>query len=174
MKLPRQPERSLTCGGFSLLEMMVALGLLGVFLLLAGEVFVLAVNTLGKTQQHLNDASVNQAVCVRLGRDVWNAGPVQLMNNRILRCGEIAGGQVHWIKWTFNLPGGTCRRTGRGAPLAWQLQPRGRIAKIRFALVPGAVKMIMTWPGGRRIRFFPREVNIFNQHFRYAAAEDKR
>ena len=70
------------CRGFNLVEMMVALGLMGIFLLLAGQVFGFTVNTFHQTGRHLNNMAISEAAFERLRQDVWTARHLKVMHGR--------------------------------------------------------------------------------------------
>lgn len=146
--------------GFTLFEMLVALGMMPIFFLLAGQVFVFTISTFHKTAQHLNEMATSEATFRQLRQDIWTASRLTLTHGRDLRCGYRHGGKIHWVQWTLNKHGWL--RPPGGHPLHWfgqrRLHAPPHLVKAYFKLLPGMVELHVFWKGGHCLRVFPMEM----------------
>ncbi len=152
------------CRGFNLVEMMVALGLMGIFLLLAGQVFVFTVNTFHQTGRHLNNMATSEAAFTQLRQDVWTARHVKVIHNRTVLCRYGPTSSPHWIKWTLGTNGQMRRLTSSGQNNDWPRQGRRQPVRGKFKLMPGALELQLFWKNGHRLRVFPREYVLLARH----------
>ncbi len=143
--------------GFNLVEMMVALGLMGIFLLLAGQVFVFTVGTFHRAGRHLNNMAISEAAFTRLRSDVWTANRLKVVHQQTLLCEYGQGRRLRWVEWTVEPHGQIRRLTSSGRKDHWPGRPRKRTIRVQFKLLPGALDLGLTWKGGHRLRVFPTQ-----------------
>ena len=102
--------RARSLPAFTILEMAVALSVMGVFFLIAGTLFVQCVKTFGKVEKFENRQGDWRQITMELGRDVWSARRIRLRSTRELLCR--IGPDLH-VRWRIGRHGNISRVSRR-------------------------------------------------------------
>ena len=145
----KRKMRAGTCrckGGFTLMECMVMLPVMAVFLMMAGQFFVVCLRTLNQADLRAAHMSQQRQLMRELRQDIATAANLQLQGSHGLICGF---GKKRKILWLVNSNGAVARiwRNGRISPPPryWPaLLPHLRFAQFK----PGYVSV--SWMRGKQ------------------------
>jgi len=102
----RKRTISRSSGSFTIGEVLVWMALLGVFLLIAGQMFLFSVKTMGDISIRENNLALTNSLYSQLGQDVWTAHDCLISDNRLV-CDN--GPDADLIQWVINSNGDVTR-----------------------------------------------------------------
>ncbi len=142
---------------FTIMEMVVALSVMGVFFLIAGTLFVQCVKTFGKIGQFENRQIAWRRITRELGRDVWIARRIRFKGTHELICR--IGPNIR-VTWRIGRNGDISRvpRRGRGAGESNHWPGMG--AGVYFKPGAYAVKLCRRQQKGKRMILLPAEMRL--------------
>ncbi len=132
--------------GFTLMEMMAVLPVMAVFLLMAGQLFVACLHTLGGTDKLAAELSQRRGLLRELRQDVATGASVQIQGSHGLICRY---GKKRVILWLVNADGTvTCLRQNGNVSPRPQYWP-ALLTKLHFAQAPNGC-VDVCWQNGSR------------------------
>lgn len=149
--------RDVKKAGFTVIEMVAALLIMGVFLLISGTLWMQCVGAFGKTASLENRQALWSQMVHRLGRDVWTARKIEMKGARELICRY---GSQDWVDWRVQRRGVIRRIRWRARLAGWPVTWTHFGAVVRFGPTPKAVQLLVFRHGRQRTITLPAELRL--------------
>ncbi len=142
---------------FTIMEMVVALSVMGVFFLIAGTLFVQCIKTFGKIGQFENRQDTWRRMTLELGRDVWIARRIRIRGTSELICRI---GTNNRVEWRIGHHGEITRVLRRGNGTGESNRWPGIGAGVHFERAAHAVELCRRQQKGKRMIVLPAELRL--------------